>query len=92
MNKIYYPFDKDKYPHFNPDHQYGDDPFTVTDYLTEADLIWLKVELEEMYRKVIPPLYRHRVKIGFYTLRPTSSDSLAQRSIGYWKYTPWIKL
>lgn len=89
-----YPFDLAEaagWPDFNPEHQYGDDPFHLTDHGINRFDPLMKATIDEMDKGIkatIPPKYRKHVEYHIVNPKPGKSDPLGQRGVCYWKYKP----
>jgi hypothetical protein len=91
----FYPFKAAEavgWPDFNPKHQYGDDPFRVTDVIERNRFDPLLKEvislMDQQIVNIIPPRYRRNVEYIIINPRPNKYDPLAQVGTVAWKYTP----
>jgi hypothetical protein len=80
------------WPHFNPKHQYGDDPLRITDEIRKNRFDPLLREvisiMDEQIARVIPPKYRRHVEYIILNPYPRKSDPLSQVGVVAWKYSP----
>jgi len=89
-----YPFDVAEvagWPDFNPNHQYGDDPIHLSDFvLGRFDAIIAQIirVMDNGVKKTIPPKYRKRVEYHIVNPKPSASDPLGLRGACYWIYRP----
>lgn len=89
-----YPFDLAErvgWPHFNPNHQYGDDPLCLTDFVKNKYDPIVKEILDIMddgIKKTIPPRYRKRIDYLILNPKLGGYDPLSLRGFAAWKYSP----